>query len=423
MRRPLVGMAAVAAMLGWLQLAPAFGFPVTAPAGMLDRIFGAAREAGPVGWALLLLGEAVFVALYFVIVERRSRRPAVPIAFAIGAWLFSGVVVMPLVGLLQGAPPAGSTPSDPMTANLLMLNLGPGAAAESLLGWLLFGAVLLAGLTPTVSARALTLAVAAAVLAAAIALLAPTLIARADAGRVVEGRLAALPAGPVFISVLELPQPAGAVLGPHKHVAGFIVDVSGTATMEIEGNVVDVGPGDAAFVAENVPHDHENRAAIPFAIALALVVVGLTVAVVLLRRRRSAANLMTALLVAGVVAMANPLMNHWYFIGVRSAAVRGAAMPVPAGHRTYESENLTGLASGASLERFTDRRLGSGESVRFVGPAAIVVLDGQTSIVTDGRPARLSAQSGTTIAGGAEATVQSESGGARVLVIQVLPAN
>src|SRR5207302_995145 len=163
-RRPLVGMAAVAAMLGWLQLAPAFGFPVTAPAGMLDRIFGAAREAGPVGWALLLLGEAVFVALYFVIVERRSRRPAVPIAFAIG-------------------------------------------------------------------------------------LLAPTVRALPDAGRVVEGRLAALPAGPVFISVLELPQPAGAVLGPHKHVAGFIVDVSGTATMEIEGNVVDVGPGDAAFVA------------------------------------------------------------------------------------------------------------------------------------------------------------------------------
>src|SRR2546430_9799302 len=137
---------------------------------------------------------AVFVALYFVIVERRSRRPAVPIAFAIGAWLFSGVVGMPLVGLLQGAPPAGSTPSDPMTANLFMLNLGPGAAAESFLGWLLFGVVLLAGLTPTVSARALTLAVAAAVLAAAIALLAPTLIARADAGRVVEGRLAALPA-------------------------------------------------------------------------------------------------------------------------------------------------------------------------------------------------------------------------------------
>jgi len=44
MRRPLTALAGAAAMLGWLQLAPAFGFPVTAPAGMLDRIFGALPE-------------------------------------------------------------------------------------------------------------------------------------------------------------------------------------------------------------------------------------------------------------------------------------------------------------------------------------------------------------------------------------------
>jgi hypothetical protein len=98
-------------------------------------------------------------------------------------------------------------------------------------------------------------------------------------------------------------------------------------------------------------------------------------------------------------------------------------MPVPAGHRTYESENLTGIASGPYLERLTDRRLGSGESLRVVGPAAILVLDGQASIVADGRSARLSVQSGTTIAGGTEATVESGSGGGRVLVIQVLGAS
>jgi hypothetical protein len=310
-----------------------------------------------------------------------------------------------------------------MRASFFMLSLGAGAAAEALIGWILFGAVLAAGITMRVTPRALAVAVGAVGVAAVIALAAPALAVRAASDRVVEGPLAAVPSGPVFISVLELPQPAGAVLGPHQHVAGFVADISGTATMVMAANVVDVGPSDAVFIADNLPHDHQNRAAVPLAIALALVIVGLTLAVVLRRAHRGAVALMTALLVAGTVATANPLMNHWYFISVRPAAARGALMPVPAGHRTYESENLSGLSSGPFVERLTDRRLGSGESVRVVGPAAIVVLDGQASIVTAGRTAGLSAQSGTTIAGGAEVTVQSVSGSARVLVVQVLPAS
>lgn len=424
-------MAAVAAMLGWLQLAPAFGLPVTAPAGMLDRVFGATREAGPAGWAVLLLGLATLVAFYFLVVERRAHGPIGPITFAVGAWLLSGAVVMPLIGLLQGAPLAGPAPADPMRANFFMANLGVGAAGEALVGWLMLGAVLGAGVMLKVSPRGLSLAVGTAVLASTVALTVPALASQAGSGRVVEGRLAALPvntltgsAGPVFISVLELPQPAGAVLGPHKHVAGFVVDTSGTATMVIAGSVVDVGPGDVVFTADQLPHDHENRTAVPLAILLALVVVGLTVAVVLSRRRRPAVALISALLVAGTVATGNPLMNHWYFIGVRSVGDRGAPMPfVPAAHRTFESENLTGLASGPFLERLTDRRLGSGESVLFQGPAAIVVLDGQVSVVVAGGTTGLSAQSGTTIAGGAEATVRSGSGTARVIVIQLLPGS
>jgi hypothetical protein len=129
------------------------------------------------------------------------------------------------------------------------------------------------------------------------------------------------------------------------------------------------------------------------------------------------------LLVAGTVATVNPLMNHWYFIGVRPAAMRGAAMPVPAGRRTYESENLTGLTGGPYVEQLTDRRLGAGDSVRVVGPAAIVVLDGQASITANGQATGLSAPSGTTITGRTEATVKSGSGSARVLIVQVLPVS
>lgn len=411
-------------MLGWLQLAPALGFPVTAPAGMLDRVFGATREAGPTGWALLLLGDLVFVAFYFAVLERRATSPIAPIAFAIAAWLVSGAVVMPLVGLLQGTPAPSATADDPMRANFFMLNLGVGAAAESFVGWLLFGATLAGGRTLRVGPRGVALAVGAAAVVGAIALMAPALGAQAGTGRVVEGPLAALPAPPVFISVLELPQPPGAVLGPHTHIAGFVVDTAGTATMVMQtGGVVDVGPGDAAFIANLQVHDHENRAAVPVAIALAAVIVGLTVALLLLEGRSVAVVLVAALLVVGTAATVDPLMNHWYFIGIRPAAQRGAVMPVPAGHRSYESENLTGLGAGPFLERFTDRRLGSGESLRVVGPAAIVVLDGEVSVVTPGGTAGLSAQSGATVAGGTEATIQTRSGASRVFVVQVLPAS
>jgi quercetin dioxygenase-like cupin family protein len=422
MGRVLVGMAAVAADLGWLQLSPAFGFPVTAPAGMLDRLFGADREAGLVGWALLLLAEAVIVGFYFLVVEPRVAGPLAPTAFAISSWLLAGAVLMPLIGLLQGAPAATAAPNDPMRANLFMLNLGPGAAAAALVGWLLLGAVLGAGRSLDVGVRAFAFAVGAAVLAAAIALFAPAWVGPAGPGSVAEGRVA-LPASPVFISVLELPQPPGAVLGPHQHVAGFVVGVSGTETVAFAGgDTIEVGPGEALFTENNVLHGHENRAAIPLAIGLAFIVVGLAVVLVLGRGRGVAIPALVVLLVAGTVGTVNPLMNHWYFVAVRPVAARGAAMPVPAGHRTYESETLTGISSGPSLQRLTDRGLISGDSVRLLGPAAIIVLEGAASIAADGREMRLSAQSGATIPGGAEAKVESTSGSTRVLLVQVLPA-
>jgi len=421
MRRLLVGAAAIAANLGWLQLAPAFGFPVTAPAGMLDRMLGASREAGPAGWALLLLGLALFAASMFLVIERRTRVALTSLALAVGAWFISGAVLMPLIGLVQGAAPAGTAAA--MQATFFMLNLGPGAAAEALLGWLLFGAVIGVGSMLEVTRRTFILAVAAAAVAGLIAFAAPVLGAQAGSGQVVEGRID-VPATPVFISVLELPQPAGDALVPHPpHIAGFVVDAWGTATMVIAGTKVDVGPGETIFLPNQLLHDHENRAAVPFAIALALFVVGLSVALVLLRGRGRAGALMAALLVVGTVATINPLMNHWYFVGVRVAAQRGGAMPVPAGHRTYESENLTGLGSGPYAEQLTHRRLAPGESVRVVGPAAIVVLDGRASIVVGERATDLSAQSGATIAGGTEAMIQSGSGSPRVLVVEVRPAS
>jgi quercetin dioxygenase-like cupin family protein len=417
LRRTLVGTAAVAAALGWLQLSPAFGAPATAPAGMFDRLFGIDREAGLAGWALLLVGEALVVAFYFLFLERRASGPIAPIAFAIGAWVITGAVVMPLVGALQ--PPLAN---DPMRVSFFMLNLGPGAAAASLVGWLIFGTVLAAGRTLNVSRTAFGLAVGAAALGAAIALAMPALALAGGSGRVVEGRVAGLPSPAPFISVLELPQPPGAVLGPHTHVPGFVADVSGVATMAITGKVVDVGPGDGFFIPNVVEHDHQNRAAVPIAVAVALLILGSTVAVALRGARRLGVPLMSILLVAGTVATIDPFMNRWYFVAVRPGAQRGAAMPVPAGHRTYESATLTNLASWPHEERLFDQRLAPGASTRVSGPAAVVVLDGQVSVMLEGRQTALAAQAGVTVQSGTDATVQAGSGSARVLIVQLLPA-
>ena len=422
MRPVLTGAAAIATSLGWLQLAPALGAPVTAPAGMLDRLLGADREAGLVGWVLLLLGEVALVAVYFLVVERRARALLGPIAFALGAWLIAGAVVMPLVGNAQGSPPPGAAANDPMRANFFMLNLGPGAAAVAFVGWLLLGAVLAAGRTLRVRPAPFLCTVAAVTLAAVAALTLPAFVARAGSGSVAEGRVAALPAGPVFISVLELPQPPGAELGPHQHVAGFVADVSGIATIGISGDVVDVGPGGTLFTADSVLHDHRNRAAVPFGVALSLLLLLSTAALLIYRGRPFAVGLMAALLVAGTVATIDPLMNDWYFVAVRPVTARGAAMPVPAGHRTYESDTLAGLATGPQQERLTLRQLGGGESARFAGAGAIVVLQGDISVLVEGRRSELHGQAGATIAGGTEATIQSGPGGATILVLEVFGA-
>jgi hypothetical protein len=418
MRRVLVGLTAVAVSLGWLQLAPAFGLPVTAPAAMLDRMLGTSREAGLAGWAILLAGELALAAGYFLFVEGRTSGAVAPFAYAIGAWLFTGAVLMPVIGFIQGAPQVNDAPA--MHASFFMLDLGLGAAAEALVAWVLFGAVAAAGRGLAVQPTVFALAIGGAALAAVIAAAAPAFVARSDSGRVVEGNIT-IPAGPVFVSVLELPQPPGAVLGPHKHIAGFVLDVSGTATMSVAGKgIVDVGPGDAFFTGSLQPHDHENRAAVLPAIGLGLLLVGLTVAVRLLNGRQPAVVLLGVLLVAGAVATVDPLMNHWYFIGVRPAVQRGAVMPVPAGHRTYESLNLAGLRSGPYVERLTSRRLGSGQTAQFSGPGAIVVIDGHAAVTTGGRAADVSAQSGVTITGSDVATVRASPGEAWILVVELL---
>lgn len=421
LHRIFVGMTAVAALAGWLQLAPAFGFPVTDAQAMLDRALGPQREEDWAGWLLFLVGLALFAAIYLLVVESRRPDAWVGPAYGVAAWLLTGAVVMPLLAAIQGKPPVGDAASDPMRATFFMSNLGAGAAVEALIGWLLFGVALAAGKSLRAPAAGLAAAAAVAVLAGALALWVPRSIAISFGDRVSgQGTLAQLPPGPVYISVLELPQPAGAVLGPHRHVGGVVVDFYGSSVLRVPGDGLrEVTPGKVAFIPPLELHSHENPGPVPWAIGLAV----LLLALLATWTWRHAWPFAAAVLIVASVATGNPFMNHWYVIGVRPVADRGAPMPVPTGHRVYQSASLVGLAAGPYTERVTERVLAKDQSLVLSGPAAVILVSGDASLDTGIETETLKPGSGATIAPGARESLRASASGCDLLLVELVPAS
>jgi quercetin dioxygenase-like cupin family protein len=212
---------------------------------------------------------------------------------------------------------------------------------------------------------------------------------------VAEGQVDAMPAGKRFVSVLALPQPAGAVLGPHQHLAGFTYGLQGVATVAfVEGPTVDVALGEAVFTPANIPHLHSNERGRWAAIALALLLVGGVLALAILSRRgwRWTPLWLVGLVTVGAIGVNNPTMNNWYFIAVRPESARGGTMPVPAARRTHESADLTELGSAPYVERldaFVIERGGRTAAHRSDGPETLIVLDGDATICVGGTAKRL----------------------------------
>ncbi|HEV2474938.1 MAG TPA: cupin domain-containing protein [Candidatus Dormibacteraeota bacterium] len=415
--RIFVGMTAVATLVGWLQLAPAFGFPVTDAQAMLDRALGPQREEDWAGWLLFLLGMALFAAVYLLGVESRRRSAWVGPAYGVAAWLLTGAVVMPLLAAIQGNPPVGDVASDPMRATFFMSNLGAGAAVEALIGWLLFGVALAAGRSLRAPAAGLAAAAVVAVGAGALAFWVPRSIASFGDRVSGQGTLAQLPPGPVYISVLELPQPAGAVLGPHRHVGGVVVDFYGSSVLRVPGDGLrEVTAGKVAFIPPLELHSHENPGPVPWAIGLAV----LMLAPLATWTWRHTWQFAAAVLIVASVATGNPFTNHWYVIGVRPVADRKAAMPVPSGHRVYQSASLVGLAAGPYTERVTERVLAKDQSLVLSGPAAVILVSGDASLATGVESETLKPGSGATIALGARESLRAGASGCELLLVELM---
>jgi hypothetical protein len=155
MERPFGAAAAVLTWLGWLTICPALGFPILATAAMINRaIFGKIPEAGHepgfwVGWIILIAALLGAVALFVVLQRVRLVRASIRTGVIYGAamWLFAGLVIMPLLGLIQPSIPVptnvpGVQPADPMQATVMMYTLGALAPVAALIAWVLFGAIL-----------------------------------------------------------------------------------------------------------------------------------------------------------------------------------------------------------------------------------------------------------------------------------------
>lgn len=150
MERLLGSAAAVLIWLAWLTICPALGFPTLGTAAMVNRaIFGKTDPNFWVGWVITIAALVLAITAFFVFETAHLVRPTIRTGVIYGAalWLFSGVVIMPLLGLTETSTAipanlAGSQPADPMQATVMMYTLGPLASLAAFIAWLLFGAIL-----------------------------------------------------------------------------------------------------------------------------------------------------------------------------------------------------------------------------------------------------------------------------------------
>src|SRR3989442_13675255 len=126
--------------------------------------------------------------------------------------------------------------------------------------------------------------------------------------KLADGPLPVLPAIPLYINVLDVPQPPAAST-QHAHLAGFVYAVAGVHRYALQGGATtDSQPGQAVFVAQDAVHTHSNPGTTP---------------------------------------------NQWYFIALPNTNARNAAKPFPGGSTLFESADLpaNALPVGKNVEQ------------------------------------------------------------------------
>jgi quercetin dioxygenase-like cupin family protein len=247
-----------------------------------------------------------------------------------------------------------------------------------------------------------------------------------------QGPVRALPPGGSFVSIVDLPQPAGASLGPHAHFPGFVYVLSGKATIEENGTSTAVNEGEGDFIPALAVHTHKNSddrlPAGVLAVGLVVAVIALLLVAVFPRARVVLLPVvLVALIAGGAVALWNPWKNDWIFIAVRPESTRGAPMPIPSAKNTYASPALSRVPPGPYGERLATTTLDPHDQIAVAnapGPVVFLVLDGRADVtVGDEPPTRLGHDDATLIQAGESARVVNPSGKAlRLLRFSLTPS-
>lgn len=98
-------------------------------------------------------------------------------------------------------------------------------------------------------------------------------------------------------------------------------------------------------------------------------------------------------------------------------------MPVPTGHRVYQSASLVGLAPGPYTERVTERVLAKDQSLVLSGPAAVILVSGDASLDAGVETETLKPSSGATIAPGARESLRASASGCELLLVELVAAS
>jgi len=175
--------------------------------------------------------------------------------------------------------------------------------------------------------------------------------------KLADGPLDVLPTLPLFINVLDVPQPPASPI-QHAHIAGFVYAVTGVHQLTIQTSAAqDVKPGEAAFVPGNVAHTHANP---------------------------------------GTTA------SEWYFMGLRNTGARTGTPLFPGQTTLYETPDLlvTAFPAGKYVEQLNVTTLEKGgrtASHKHGGVEVFVILDGTLSLRVAGQSQTLTKGKGAVV--------------------------
>jgi quercetin dioxygenase-like cupin family protein len=219
-----------------------------------------------------------------------------------------------------------------------------------------------------------------------------------------QGPVKALPAGKIFVNILEFRQQPGSDFGPHAHQASIAYTLQGVDTISFPATAAQaVGPGQAAFIPALVVHTHQN---VDGRIGAGAIAAGLIAVVLLLcaatwlrggRRRVTIAVLSVVLIAGGALPLIGATANDYYLIAARPETQRTLPMPRPDGRVFYSSPDMQPVPAPPYVETLNAIAVPAGttyDTPDAPGPEMIIVMDGTAAVHIGDLTTQLSAGGG-----------------------------